>query len=75
MTALTLAEAPLATTLTLSVVPQGQARHLSRLGLRPGAALQVIRRSTGGGRIVSVAGARVALGRGLLAGMQVEVGR
>lgn len=75
MSAFTLADAPLATPLTLAEVPSAHARHLSRLGLRPGAAFSVLRRSTGGGRIVSVAGSRVALGRALLRGVRVEAAR
>lgn len=73
MNVITLAEAPLAASLTLLTVPDVHARQLSRLGLRPGAALTVLRRSTGGGRVVAVAGARVALGSALLAGLRAEV--
>ena len=73
MTTLTLADAPLATPLTLSELPDRHALPLSRQGLRPGAVFTVVRRSTGGGRVVSVAGARVALGRSLLRGIRAEV--
>ena len=72
MTLLTLADAPLATPLTLAGVPAGHALQLSRQGLRPGAAFSVVRRSTGGGRVVSSGGARVALGRPLLRGITAE---
>ncbi len=73
MDVITLAEAPLATPLTLAAVPGEHAWRLGRLGLRPGAAFTVVRASTGGGRIVSVAGARIALGAALLGGLRAEV--
>ena len=44
-------------------LPVARGRRLAELGLRPGAVVTVVRRSTGGGRIVSVGPARVALGR------------
>ncbi|MFT4296428.1 MAG: ferrous iron transport protein A [Micropruina sp.] len=75
MDVITLAEAPVATPLTLSAVPDEHAWRLSRLGLRPGTAFSVIRASAGGGRIVSVAGSRVALGSALLRGLLAEVAR
>lgn len=75
MDVITVAEAPLATPLTLSTVPDEHAWRLSRLGLRRGVAFTVLRRSTGGGRIVSVAGSRVALGAALLTRLRVEVAR
>ena len=75
MNVISLAEAPLAVPLTLSAVPDEHAWRLSRLGLRPGAAFAVIRASAGGGRIVSVAGARVALGAALLRGVRAELAR
>ena len=70
---LTLAEAPLDTPLTVHSVPEEHSRHLSRLGLRRGAAFTVLRRSTGGGRIVAVDGARVALGAAMLGGLRARV--
>ena len=66
MHCITLANAPLATPLTLTDGPPQYLAQLGRLGLRPGAVFTVLRRCTGGGRIVSVAGARVALGRAVL---------
>ncbi len=36
-------------------------RRLAEMGLRPGAHIEVLHRTTGGGRVVSVDGARVAL--------------
>ncbi|MDA8439452.1 MAG: FeoA family protein [Propionibacterium sp.] len=41
-------------------------RRLAALGVRRGARVHVVHRTTGGGRIVSVAGARIALGRDVL---------
>lgn len=73
MDAITVAEAPLATPLTLSEVPDEHAWRLSRLGLRPGTGFSILRRSTGGGRIVAVDGSRVALGAALLRGLRAEV--
>ena len=70
MEVISLAEAPLATPLTLAAVPAEHAWRLGRLGLRPGAAFSVIRSSAGGGRIVAIAGSRVALGAALLRGVR-----
>lgn len=36
-------------------------RRLAQLGLRPGAEVRVVMRTSGGGRVVAVAGSRVAL--------------
>ncbi|MCA1780882.1 MAG: ferrous iron transport protein A [Dermatophilaceae bacterium] len=41
-------------------------RRLAELGLRPGAPVRCLRRTAGGGRIVDIAGARVAIGREIL---------
>ena len=73
MTALTLADAPLATPLTVVHVPLALARQLSRMGLRQGTSFEVVRRSSGGGRVVAVAGSRVALGGSVLRAVAVEV--
>lgn len=51
---------------TLSVDDVAPLRRLAELGLRPGAPVRCVRRTAGGGRIVDVAGSRVALGRDLL---------
>lgn len=48
------------------------ARRLLRLGLRPGARLRLVQRLAGGARVVSVEGARVALGQALLARLRVR---
>lgn len=47
-------------------------RRLSALGFRRGAPFEVVQRVSGGGRIVSIAGARIALGRDLLASAFAE---
>jgi len=58
-----LADVPVGTRATLalcSAEPQLRAR-LATLGLRCGARVEVMRRTSGGGRILGVAGARIAL--------------
>lgn len=59
-------------TLRRSVGEPDFRRRLSALGLRRGARLTVVHRTIGGGRIVAVAGARIALDRGVLARLYVE---
>lgn len=46
--------------------PTGQARRLTELGLRAGAHVRVLMRTAGGGRVVAVEDARIALDRGTL---------
>lgn len=41
-------------------------RRLGELGLRPGASVRCLSRTAGGGRVIDIAGARVALGRDIL---------
>ena len=55
--------APLRTPLTLTdcLADPDLTTRLSRLGLRRGARLEVVQRTSGGGRVVAVADARVAL--------------
>lgn len=48
-------------------------RRLAEMGIRPGATLRVMYRTTGGGRVVSVGGARVALDRELAAAVTLDV--
>jgi ferrous iron transport protein A len=48
---------------------------LAELGLRPGSVVTVLRRTAGGGRIVGVGDARVALGRRLLAALPATAAR
>lgn len=42
-------------------------RRLSALGLRRGSQVSIVQATVGGGRIVAVSGARVAMGRSVLA--------
>ncbi len=68
-----LLQAPVGTPLTVrraDGAPEFR-RRLAALGLRRGARIHVVHRTIGGGRIVSVAGARIALGRDVLERLQV----
>lgn len=51
--------------------PESLRRRLAELGLRTGAQVRVLQRTAGGGRIVDVAGSRVALGRAVLEAVTV----
>lgn len=65
----TLAGAPLGVRVVVTGVRAGDAvpvRRLGELGLRPGASVRCLSRTAGGGRVVDIAGARVALGRDVL---------
>lgn len=66
--------APLETPLVLTHLRvTGSIRHrLARLGLRRGAPVTVVRRIAGGGRILGVAGARVAVEAEVLASIDAE---
>lgn len=71
---LTLATAPdgaRVTVLSVRAAPE-LARRLGALGLRPGTQVEVLHRVSGGGRIVSVAGARLALDRTILHAIEAE---
>lgn len=52
--------------------PPAERRRLAELGIRPGAGVQVVHRTAGGGRVVAVAGSRIALDRGTLAAIAVS---
>jgi ferrous iron transport protein A len=52
-------------------LPVARARRLAELGLRRGAQERVVQRTAGGGRVVAVGGARVALDRATLVGIAV----
>lgn len=47
-------------------------RRLAELGLRAGAVVRCLQRTAGGGRVVDVAGTRVALGREVLRAVRTE---
>lgn len=49
-----------------------QCRRLAALGLRRGAQVRLVHRTAGGGRVVNVAGARIALDREMLSRLHVE---
>jgi ferrous iron transport protein A len=69
-----LARAPLDTALTLVQI-DGSAenrRRLATLGLREGAAFRLLTRTIGGGRILLVAGSRIAIGRELVRQLRAE---
>ncbi len=51
--------------------PESLRRRLAELGLRPGSRVSVVQRTAGGGRIVDVAGSRIALGRAVLEAVTV----
>ncbi|QLQ16407.1 MAG: ferrous iron transport protein A [Micropruina sp.] len=70
----TLAQAPLHTPLTVVADTRDGVvgRRLAMLGIRRGATLSVVSTSSGGGRVVSVAGSRIALGRDALTAVSVE---
>jgi len=64
----TLASAPCGIPLILGRAALSAPRRLrlAELGLRAGVTVTVLRRTAGGGRILGVGDARVALGRGVL---------
>jgi ferrous iron transport protein A len=70
-----LADAPLGTPLTLTeaAIEPGSARRLASFGLRVGSRFSLLSRTAGGGRVVLVAGSRVAVGKPLLSGLLAEV--
>ncbi len=47
-------------------LPPEVAHRMSALGLRRGSQVRVVQTTVGGGRILAVCGARVAMGRGVL---------
>ena len=73
--AVLLDEAPLSTPLQLVSTSDDAnvRRRLQSQGLRCGAIFSVVRRTAGGGLVVAVAGARVALGQRLTRALRVEV--
>jgi len=71
----TLATAPEGAALTLvrSAGTPEVCRRLATLGLRRGAEVRVLQSTVGGGRVVGVGGARIALDRAMLQGIEAEV--
>lgn len=72
----TLATVPLSTCGVIVDVhsADGPRRRLAEIGLRPGAQVTVLRRTGAGGRIVAVAGSRIALDKGTAGELTVRVG-
>ncbi len=70
-----LGSAPLGAPLTLleADLDAASAQRLASYGLRAGARFSVLSRTPGGGRVVLVAGSRVAVGKALLCGLRAEV--
>ncbi|HET7762007.1 MAG TPA: ferrous iron transport protein A [Phycicoccus sp.] len=52
--------------------PVDLTRRLAELGLRPGAVVRCLHRTAGGGRVLDVGGARIALGRTVLRAVTTE---
>lgn len=69
-----LLQAPLQRPLVLvhAEFPADLAKRLGTLGFRRGAQLKALAVTSGGGRIIAVAGARIALDKAVLASMEVE---
>lgn len=71
--------------MTLNQVPVGSSarlastsahpssRRLAELGLRPGADVQVMRRTSGGGRLLGLGHSRMAVDRATLRSLDVEL--
>ena len=72
---MTLASAPCGVPLVLGQadLPVARRLRLAELGLRAGATVTVLRRTAGGGRIIGVGDARVAVGRTVLGTMSARV--
>jgi ferrous iron transport protein A len=70
--ATTLARATIGTELRVvgAVGPTALTRRLSELGIRVGSHVRCVQRTAGGGRIIDVAGSRIALGRDVLESVQ-----
>jgi ferrous iron transport protein A len=67
--------APLGTRLVLTeaVIEPAPAHRLASFGLRVGSEFSLLSRTAGGGRVILVAGSRVAVGKPLLTGLRAEV--
>ena len=70
--ATSLARAPIGIDLRVigAVGPTALTRRLSELGLRVGSHVRCVQETAGGGRIIDVAGSRIALGRDVLDSVQ-----
>ena len=74
VTSSTLDAAPLGTAVVVRVVagPQALVRRLAELGIRRAAIITPLHRTSGGGRVVDVAGSRIALADGVLRTIETE---
>lgn len=70
----TLAAVPLHTPMTLvtCLIEPALRSRLSTLGLRCGARVEAVQKTTGGGRIIAVADSRIAMDRSVLNTLQVR---
>ena len=70
---MTLNQVPVGTRARLSVTSDHPThRRLAELGLRPGAEIHVMRRTSGGGRLLGIGPSRMALDRATLRSLHVE---
>lgn len=68
----TLEEVPGQATVTLVDGTTAMQRRLAEMGVRVGSHIKVLYRTTGGGRVLSVDGARIAIDSGLAAAIHAE---
>jgi ferrous iron transport protein A len=61
-------------TLSLGSLPRGNALRLAQLGLRAGAAVAVLSRTSGGGRLVGIGATRIGLDRETSRRLELVVG-
>jgi ferrous iron transport protein A len=75
--ATSLARAPIGIELRVvgAAGPTALTRRLAELGLRTGSHVRCVQRTAGGGRIIDVAGSRIALGRDVLESVQTVEAR
>lgn len=72
---MSLAQAPIGADLRVLSTdgPPGLTRRLAELGVRAGSHVRCVQRTAGGGRVVDVAGSRIALGRDVLASVHIGI--
>ena len=71
---MTLNKVPVGTTVRLSnTSADPSSRRLAELGLRPGADIHVMRRTSGGGRLLGLGHSRMAVDRVTLRSLHVEL--
>jgi ferrous iron transport protein A len=70
----TLIQVPVGTTARLAdTAGHPSSRRLAELGIRPGADIRVMRRTSGGGRLIGVGHSRMALDSTTLQALHVEL--